>query len=217
MQQNDPSNSRNSSLKLPNKTTISSTTTTTTATSVSTAASRGGNASSCTTVITTASATTAQQHIIYNHHTISALIRGLHNTGIRDVNTMHLPLVDESGEETTALSSVTSALDHSNSTPNSLLATPRLKSEMSPHSSLPRLIINIEPANDAGGGGGVVGTPGSSLSPTDELELAKQNGTGLPFSPGARRFSQFNFALRRFSHVNNPAVVLGKSLKLNIF
>lgn len=247
MKQNDPLPRRNSSKFLKQSTPMMTTTTTTTTSATASTAtttpgtiSTRGNNSASTTVITTTTNSASpnpnptaagpqQQNIIYNE-TISALIRGLHDTGIRDINTLHLPLVDERSEVMTQQST----LPQTNSTPNTFRSKPRPKSEMTPHSSLPRLIINIDPADGegcsafgvGGGSGGVgrdagtcMGSNGSyttrSLSP-DDLESAKQNGTGGPLSPGGRRFSQFNFALRRFSHVHNP-VVFGKSPKILVF
>ncbi|CAD7014310.1 unnamed protein product [Ceratitis capitata] len=250
MKQNDPLPRRNSSKFLKQSTPMMTTTTTATTTSATastatttpgTISTRGNNSASTTVITTTTNSASPnpnptaagpqQQNIIYNE-TISALIRGLHDTGIRDINTLHLPLVDERSEVMTQQST----LPQTNSTPNTFRSKPRPKSEMTPHSSLPRLIINIDPADGegcsafgvgAGGGSGGVGrdagtcmgSNGSyttrSLSP-DDLESAKQNGTGGPLSPGGRRFSQFNFALRRFSHVHNP-VVFGKSPKIHVF
>ncbi|XP_067630651.1 kinase D-interacting substrate of 220 kDa B isoform X2 [Eurosta solidaginis] len=229
MKKNDPSASSQISSRSNINDKLSDGTITTTKTTVNNTSICSSNLST-TTVITTNSgagggaAVVGRQNVIYNQ-TISALIRGLHDTGIRDMNTLHFPLVNEMYEETTTTVDTlkqqqavlnSSTLEHLKSTtPNSALSTPRIKSEMAPHALLPRLIINIETTdgeNVSGGGSGGVGvrTSGSytsrSLSP-DDLEAHKQNGPNdLSLSPG-RRFSQFNFALRRFSHINNPTTL----------
>ncbi|XP_075168751.1 ankyrin repeat-rich membrane spanning isoform X3 [Haematobia irritans] len=145
----------------------------------------------------------------YNAPTISALVRGLHQTGARDTHTLHLPLFytddeEEDEEEETngeakgksrkpkeLLDTKNVTLIHKSSllnlhlhphSPNRNIAT-----ELSPHSSLPRLIVNIDPAGDNNNSENGQKLPDSSEIPT---------------SPG-RRFSQFNFNLRRFSHAHN--------------
>lgn len=157
----------------------------------------------------------------YNAPTVSALIKGLHQTGTRDMHTLHLPLFHTDDEEEddeeddhsgkskshdskskplttnntpqTRKSSLLNLHLHHNS-PNSLLTfSPAHKhsaSELSPHSSLPRLIVNIDPAGDNNNGDNGHKTP----------------DTDIPTSPG-RRFSQFNFHLRRFSHAHNATVL----------
>ncbi|XP_037945191.1 kinase D-interacting substrate of 220 kDa B-like isoform X3 [Teleopsis dalmanni] len=149
------------------------------------------------------------QNIGYNS-TISALVRGIHETGIHDLHTLHLPLMTNTDDATNVENTVTNSNDpvaihtpqrqqfpltnrvSSYSTPNSVLSTPRSKFSISPQPSatsltIPRFIINIEPPE----------------TPNAEDDCNKTiTGSEVPHSPG-RRFSQLNFALRRFSHAHS--------------
>lgn len=160
--------------------------------------------------------------------TISALVRGLHQTVGQDVRALQLPLFytdDEEDEDydkdndrhqkqrkqrkvklvkskskelVTKNTQMTPNHNHQHylNSPNSLTAlSPKKHSELSPHSSLPRLIINIDPASD-----------NNNCDNTQKL-----NDSELPTSPG-RRFSQFNFHLRRFSHAHNTVFDFTTSL-----
>ncbi|XP_073848294.1 ankyrin repeat-rich membrane spanning isoform X2 [Musca autumnalis] len=147
----------------------------------------------------------------YNAPTISALVRGLHHTGTGDIHALHLPLFHTDDEEEDeeeagagrrtnkspkATTSELKTLSHKSSllnfhlyhhhSPTSSSSKQHPVSEVSPHSSLPRLIVQIDPAIDNNNCDN-----GQKLHESD-----------ITTSPG-RRFSQFNFHLRRFSHAHN--------------
>uniref|UniRef100_A0A1A9VSQ7 Uncharacterized protein n=1 Tax=Glossina austeni TaxID=7395 RepID=A0A1A9VSQ7_GLOAU len=133
--------------------------------------------------------------------TISALVRGLHNTSITDANCLQKPLSEKEMVEQPIDIKIPVAHPLGNrrsasaSSPKSWLvgtsanlAINSLKiAEGRPHSSLPRFIINIEPP------------------PDDDEAVDDDDGQHLdvPPSPNSgRRFSQFNFNFRRLSHTN---------------
>ncbi|KAL9922482.1 ankyrin repeat-rich membrane spanning isoform 5-T8 [Glossina fuscipes fuscipes] len=134
--------------------------------------------------------------------TISALVRGLHNSGTIDANRLQKPLSEKEMIEQQPID-IKIPVAHplgsrrcaSTSSPKSWLvgtsanlAINSLKiAEGTPHSSLPRFIINIEPP------------------PDDDETVDDDDGQHLdaPPSPNSgRRFSQFNFNFRRLSHTN---------------
>ncbi|XP_023162463.2 kinase D-interacting substrate of 220 kDa isoform X2 [Drosophila hydei] len=140
--------------------------------------------------------------------TIVALVRGLHDTGIRDLQSLHRPLLE--WEDRRVLPTCKSTPNTSNRTLHRQCGT-----EMAPHGSLPRLVINIEssdamPADVLSSGNRNTLSP----SPTPTRSLTPElNGDACSGScshhqehsttPNAtRRFSHFNLALRRFSHIH---------------
>lgn len=142
----------------------------------------------------------------YNR-SISALVRGIHDTGIRDIHTLHLPLVDEEASSDDddhqqqlqlRLRQQKPSLQQQNR--DRQLEKHHKNSHKFSHLALPKFIINIEPPDDASDGdGGGVGV-GCDLRKPRSLTPDDDNGSKeAPPSPG-RRFSQFNFGLRRFSH-----------------
>ncbi|KAH8413651.1 hypothetical protein KR222_002792, partial [Zaprionus bogoriensis] len=134
--------------------------------------------------------------------TIGALVRGLHDTGTHD---LHRPLLE--CEERVLYSSQQPAAR-------------RIATELAPHASLPRLVINIEASTEAlttldattkltANALSPLPTPTGSLTPDSygpELNGDACNGNdnhSQSTTPNTtRRFSHFNLALRRFSHIH---------------
>ncbi|EDX08051.1 GD11585 [Drosophila simulans] len=112
------------------------------------------------------------------HSTIGALVSNLHH---HDIQSLHQPLL-ESEER------VIVAVNHRNPRqPHRSYGT-----ERKPHSSLPRFVINIEEETDA-----AVAAAEGKGSPAPHQEHEEHSNQ----SP-SRRFSHFNLALRRFSHIH---------------
>lgn len=140
--------------------------------------------------------------------TIVALVRGLHDTGIRDLQSLHRPLLE--WEDRRVLPTCKSTPNTSNRTLHRQCGT-----EMAPHGSLPRLVINIEssdamPADvlNSGNRNTLSPSPTPTRSLTPELNGDTCSGSCSHHqehstTPNAtRRFSHFNLALRRFSHIH---------------
>lgn len=166
-----------------------------------------------TTKTTTAAASSTESTKL---RTIGALVRGIHDTGAHD---LHRPLLGSNEEEPRRCSTKTS------------LAARRVATEFAPHASLPRLVINIEASTEAlptttlDGSNTLQTTTGRaalSPSPTPTRSLTPDsygqelNGDACSVSINGdnqrhdqsttpnttRRFSHFNLALRRFSHIH---------------
>lgn len=165
-----------------------------------------------TTTATTATSSTEST----KQRTIGALVRGIHDTGAHD---LHRPLLSIEEEQ---LSSTKST---------KLAARRGMATEIAPHASLPRLVINIESSSEAlttttlDGSTSVTTsravnalspspTPTRSLTP-DSYGQDGLNGEACSGSVNGdnhldqsttpnttRRFSHFNLALRRFSHIH---------------
>lgn len=165
-----------------------------------------------TTTRTTATSSTEST----KQRTIGALVRGIHDTGAHD---LHRPLLSIEEEQ---LSSIKST---------KLAARRGMATEIAPHASLPRLVINIESSSEAlttttlDGSTSVTTsravnalspspTPTRSLTP-DSYGQDGLNGEACSGSVNGdnhldqsttpnttRRFSHFNLALRRFSHIH---------------
>lgn len=165
-----------------------------------------------TTTATTATSSTEST----KQRTIGALVRGIHDTGAHD---LHRPLL---GREEELRSSTKST---------KLAARRGMATELAPHASLPRLVINIESSSEAlttttlDGSASVTTsravnalspspTPTRSLTP-DSYGQDGLNGEACSGSVNGdnhldqsttpnttRRFSHFNLALRRFSHIH---------------
>ncbi|XP_033155617.1 kinase D-interacting substrate of 220 kDa isoform X1 [Drosophila mauritiana] len=126
----------------------------------------------------TTPATTASPSRTAGHSTIGALVSNLHH---HDIQSLHQPLL-ESEER------VIVAVSHRN--PRQPLRS--YGTERKPHSSLPRFVINIEEETDA-----AVAAAEGKGSPAPHQEHEEHSNQ----SP-SRRFSHFNLALRRFSHIH---------------
>ncbi|KAI8128371.1 hypothetical protein CVS40_1792 [Lucilia cuprina] len=181
----------------------------------------------------------------YFSPTISALVRGLHDTGVRDVHTLQLPLFETDDEEEdegnekgsqkekqnndteeqlqkedtlkTKSHLVKNFLHHTispNTLTNSSPKKTKSTSELSPtqdhehqppshhqhhhlfhlHPSLPRFVVDL------------AGDPADNNNGDTEHKLLESHA---PPSPGgARRLSQFNFNLRRFSHTHHTTPIV---------
>lgn len=181
-----------------------------TQTTKTTTAATGGGAASASTAISSTEST--------KHRTIGALVRGIHDTGTHD---LHRPLLCSSEEQE-------ESRRHSS---KSSLAARRVATELAPHASLPRLVINIEASTEAltttlDGSNTLQATRAAlSPSPTPTRSLTPDsygqelNGDACSVSVNGdnhhhhhndqsttpnttRRFSHFNLALRRFSHIH---------------
>lgn len=137
-----------------------------------------------------------------NNATIRALVRGIHDTGIKDINSLHLPLMEDVvGEANAALNEsqenlttkTTSTLKLSTPTSSRRLSSPPSLARLQ-NTSLPRLVLNM------GTGGDSEQMTPRSMTPEDDITRIAMP-VEMPTSPG-RRFSQFNFNLRRFSHAH---------------
>lgn len=165
-----------------------------------------------TTTATTATSSTEST----KQRTIGALVRGIHDTGAHD---LHRPLLSIEEEQ------------HSSTKSTKLAARRGMATEIAPHASLPRLVINIESSSEAlttttlDGSTSVTTsravnalspspTPTRSLTP-DSYGQDGLNGEACSGSVNGdnhldqsttpnttRRFSHFNLALRRFSHIH---------------
>lgn len=149
------------------------------------------------------------------HRTIGALVRGIHDTGTHD---LHRPLLCSSEEQEEE--------SRRHCSKSSSLAARRVATELAPHASLPRLVINIEASTEAltttlDGSNTLQATRAAlSPSPTPTRSLTPElNGDACSVSVNGdnhhqhnndqsttpnttRRFSHFNLALRRFSHIH---------------
>lgn len=165
-----------------------------------------------TTTTTTATSSTEST----KQRTIGALVRGIHDTGAHD---LHRPLLSIEEEQRSSIKST------------KLAARRGMATEIAPHASLPRLVINIESSSEAlttttlDGSTSVTTsravnalspspTPTRSLTP-DSYGQDGLNGEACSGSVNGdnhldqsttpnttRRFSHFNLALRRFSHIH---------------
>lgn len=165
------------------------------------------------TTTTTTTATSLTEST--KQRTIGALVRGIHDTGTHD---LHRPLLGREEEQR-------------NSAKSKLAARRGMATELTPHASLPRLVINIESSSEAlttttlDGSTSVSTsravnalspspTPTRSLTP-DSYGQDGLNGEACSGSVNGdnhldqsttpnttRRFSHFNLALRRFSHIH---------------
>ncbi|SPP73470.1 Hypothetical predicted protein, partial [Drosophila guanche] len=120
--------------------------------------------------------------------TIAALVSGLHHTGASDIQSLHQPLLEYEERALIIKNQLKGNRGHAN--------------EAAPHESMPRFIVDIEEE------------PSESSQSTGVLEHQDQEhqehehnvgggsggGAGIPSS--SRRFSHFNLALRRFSHIH---------------
>ncbi|XP_033250746.1 probable tubulin beta chain CG32396 [Drosophila miranda] len=129
--------------------------------------------------------------------TIAALVSGLHHSGARGFQSLHQPLLECEERALAIKQHLRGHRGHG--------------IEASPHDSMPRFIVDIEeepsessqsiggqehhyqehPEQEHSGGGGGAGGGGAGAS-------------------SSRRFSHFNLALRRFSHIHVHVNVGGK-------
>lgn len=164
-----------------------------------------------TTTTTTTTATSSTEST--KQRTIGALVRGIHDTG---THALHRPLLGREEEQRSSAKS-------------KLAARRGIATELAPHAALPRLVINIESSSEAlttlDGNTSVntsraVNALSPSPTPTRSLtpESYGQNGLNGEACSGSvngdnhldqsttpnttRRFSHFNLALRRFSHIH---------------
>ncbi|KAH8401816.1 hypothetical protein KR009_008082 [Drosophila setifemur] len=115
---------------------------------------------------------------------IGALVSNLHHN---DLQSLHQPLLER--EERL----VTSSPSHRS--PTNRHHRHHFGTEMKPHSSLPRFVIDIEEETDAAVAAAEAETEGRANNTSQEQD------DHLSQSP-TRRFSHFNLALRRFSHIH---------------
>ncbi|KAH8271586.1 hypothetical protein KR018_010142 [Drosophila ironensis] len=111
--------------------------------------------------------------------TIGALVSNLHHN---DLQSLHQPLL-ESEER-----ALTFSANHRRPAANNR----HFGSELKPHSSLPRFVIDIEEETDAA----------VAEAEADGKAVASQEPEDHSNHSPSRRFSHFNLALRRFSHIH---------------
>jgi len=116
---------------------------------------------------------------ITGHSTIGALVSNLHH---HDLQSLHQPLLESEERVITAVNQRNPRQTHRG-----------YGTERKPHSSLPRFVIDIEEETDAA----VAAAEGKGPSPSPSQEHEEHSNQ----SP-SRRFSHFNLALRRFSHIH---------------
>lgn len=141
---------------------------------------------------TTSASPTSSSSRTPAHSTIGALVSNLHH---HDVQSLHQPLLES--EERALRKSRHPHRSHG--------------TERKPHSSLPRFVIDIEEETDAAVAAAAA-AEGKDCAATGQEHEEHSNQ-----SP-SRRFSHFNLALRRFSHIHvhvNATYPLG-SLSLSL-
>ncbi|KAH8348711.1 hypothetical protein KR084_010099 [Drosophila pseudotakahashii] len=115
------------------------------------------------------------------HSTIGALVSNLHH---HDIQSLHQPLLDSEERR------IAPTANHRN--PRQLARG--YGTERKPTSSLPRFVIDIEEETDAA----VAAAEEGKGSPSPSQEHDQEHSNQSP----SRRFSHFNLALRRFSHIH---------------
>lgn len=113
--------------------------------------------------------------------TIGALVSNLHHNYLQS---LHQPLLESEERVLSTHRSPSRIHPH----------TRQFGTELKPHSSLPRFVIDIEEETDAAVAEAEAETDGKPISSQEQDDHANQ-------SP-SRRFSHFNLALRRFSHIH---------------